>query len=65
MNNSGFVGSANASSLTRLRWWKAKLKDEAGVTDGAVGLIPATYVEEVSVVSHLIMIPADCVASTD
>jgi hypothetical protein len=28
-------------------WWKAKLKDEPG-SDGPVGLIPASYVEEVS-----------------
>lgn len=29
-------------------WWKAKLKDDAGGADGQVGLVPATYVEEVS-----------------
>ena len=29
-----------------LSWWKAKLKHEAG-EEGAIGLIPATYVEEV------------------
>jgi hypothetical protein len=46
------IPALNVSSLTLFSWWKAKLKDEAGVTDGAVGLIPATYVEEVSVVSH-------------
>lgn len=28
-------------------WWKAKLKDENG-QEGAIGLIPAAYVEEVS-----------------
>ena len=28
-------------------WWKAKLKDEGGA-EGTVGLIPRTYVEEVS-----------------
>lgn len=29
-------------------WWKAKLKDDNGGADGQVGLVPATYVEEVS-----------------
>ncbi len=29
-------------------WWKAKLKEEDGSQDGPVGLIPCTYVEEVS-----------------
>lgn len=28
-------------------WWKAKLKDEDG-QEGPIGLIPSTYVEEVS-----------------
>ncbi|KIR26661.1 hypothetical protein I309_04430 [Cryptococcus deuterogattii LA55] len=28
-------------------WWKAKLKDDAGGADGQVGLVPATYVEEI------------------
>lgn len=28
------------------RWWKGKVKDDGG-EEGAVGLIPASYVEEV------------------
>ncbi|WVQ81211.1 hypothetical protein IAT38_003333 [Cryptococcus sp. DSM 104549] len=32
-------------------WWKAKAKDDAGSTDGAVGLVPANYVEEIPPVS--------------
>jgi hypothetical protein len=42
------VPSFTFAPLTSISWWKAKLKDDAGGTDGAVGLIPATYVEEVS-----------------
>lgn len=34
-------------------WWKAKLKDDAGGADGQVGLVPATYVEEVRLFVHL------------
>ncbi|OXG22921.1 hypothetical protein C367_03848 [Cryptococcus neoformans Ze90-1] len=32
-------------------WWKAKLKDDAGGADGQVGLVPATYVEEIPPIS--------------
>lgn len=36
-----------AHTLTRHSWWKAKFRDQGDV-EGAVGLIPASYVEEVS-----------------
>jgi hypothetical protein len=39
--------SFSAALFRLLRWWKAKVKDEGGA-DGPVGLIPCTYVEEVS-----------------
>lgn len=39
---------SHSHTLTPCSWWKAKLKDDAGGADGQVGLVPATYVEEVS-----------------
>lgn len=33
-------------------WWKAKLKDTDGGEEGGVGLIPVSYVEEVSLASQ-------------
>lgn len=43
---------SHSHTLTPCSWWKAKLKDDAGGADGQVGLVPATYVEEVSPSVH-------------
>jgi len=39
-------------------WWKAKIKDESD-EDAPVGLIPATYVEEVGLVPLVTILTPD------
>lgn len=39
----------SATRFTSYSWWKAKLKEEDGGAEDAIGLIPCSYVEEVCV----------------